>query len=140
MKRKIKFLSVLTAAALVFGSAASHMAFAESNSAAADDGEAEEQLFNIGCASVGGKLTVSPTRAAEGTIVTMSVEPDENKVLSKIGVANMDASVYYNIIKQPDGTYTFIMPACNVSVLAQCVTAYDVTLSTVGVGTAVVSA
>lgn len=104
-----------------------------------EDGEAEERLFLVSAASIGGRLTVSPTRAAAGTIVTMTVEPDENHVIRKIGVANMDASVYYDVTKQPDGTYTFIMPACNVSVLAQFATAYDVNLSTAGFGTAVVS-
>ena len=64
-----------------------------------------------------GTVTVSPSRASYGTIVTITVDPDEGYELRKLQVIGPDGGEIA-LSKKADGTYTFNMPKGGVTVTA----------------------
>lgn len=62
-------------------------------------------------------MTVSPTRAAEGTTVTITATPDEGYEVSGVTVTDADGKAIA-VTNAGDGKYTFTMPAGAVNVSA----------------------
>ncbi|MDO5142561.1 MAG: S-layer homology domain-containing protein, partial [Eubacteriales bacterium] len=65
----------------------------------------------------GGKLSVSPSRAAKGTKVTLTVTPDKGKVLDQLTVTDKNGKAV-SVTKTDDGKYTFTMPDGKVDIQA----------------------
>ena len=64
-----------------------------------------------------GSVSVSPTRASRGDIVTVTVKPDEGYVLNALTITDRDGDeIDYK--SKGDGKYTFTMPASSVTVKA----------------------
>jgi hypothetical protein len=66
--------------------------------------------------STNGSVTVSPTKAAEGATVTITVKPDDGYVLNVLTVK--DASGKTIAVTESNGKYTFKMPGSAVTVSA----------------------
>ena len=63
----------------------------------------------------GGAMSVTPTAAAKGTTVTITVEPSDGYKLDKLTVTDKDGN-RLALSDKGNGKYTFIMPAGKVSV------------------------
>ena len=57
-----------------------------------------------------GTVEVSPERATAGTKVTVTPDPDDGFMVSKVDVTDKDGKAI-EVVANPDGTYTFEMPA-----------------------------
>lgn len=68
-------------------------------------------------AITGGSLTVSPEKAAKGSTVTITVKPDEGYELESLAVSEADGKAV-EVSRNDDGTFSFEMPAGNVTVAA----------------------
>lgn len=66
-------------------------------------------------AITGGSLTVSPEKAAKGSTVTITVKPDEGYELESLTVSEADGKAV-EVSRNDDGTFSFEMPAGNVTV------------------------
>ena len=75
-----------------------------------------------------GTVTTDPAAAVEGTTVTLSVSPAENYILNELTVKNGDQDVAY--LEGENDTYTFTMPAAEVTVTATFVRLYRITVNT----------
>ena len=62
-----------------------------------------------------GSVTVSPTSAKRGSIVTITVTPDAGYVLDKLTVTDKDGKEL-SLTKKSDTEYTFVMPAGKVEI------------------------
>lgn len=67
----------------------------------------------------GGKVSVSPSRADEGDVVTVTVTPDEGREAVSVTVTDEDGNVVEVKPGEKDGTWTFEMPDCAVTVTAE---------------------
>ncbi len=67
----------------------------------------------------GGRVSVSPSRADEGETVTVTVTPDEGREAVSVTVADGDGNVVEVKPGEKDGTWTFEMPDCAVTVTAE---------------------
>ena len=76
----------------------------------------------------GGTVTASPANASEGETVTLTVTPDEGKKLYSLSVSGSDATAEITPTADSAGiTYTFTMPAYNVTVSAEFRLFYTIT-------------
>ena len=73
-----------------------------------------------------GSVSVSPKNAAQGTLVTITVSPDDGYVLDQLTVTNTAGEVV-PLSQKGENQYTFTMPSGKVSVAATFVQASDVT-------------
>lgn len=73
-----------------------------------------------------GSVSVSPKNAAQGTLVTITVSPDDGYVLDQLTVTNA-AGGTVPLSQKSENQYTFTMPSGKVSVAATFVQASDVT-------------
>lgn len=73
-----------------------------------------------------GSVSVSPKNAAQGTLVTITVSPDDGYVLDQLTVTNTAGEVV-PLSQKGENQYTFTMPSGKVSVAASFVQASDVT-------------
>ena len=73
-----------------------------------------------------GSVSVSPKNAAQGTLVTITVSPDDGYVLGQLTVTNTAGEVV-PLSQKGENQYTFTMPSGKVSVAATFVQASDVT-------------
>lgn len=64
-----------------------------------------------------GSVSLSETRAQQGTVVTVTVEPDEGYQLGSLVVTDADNNEL-ELTETEDGSYTFTMPASRVTVTA----------------------
>ncbi len=64
-----------------------------------------------------GNIDISPSRAAAGRTVTLTVTPDDGYVLNTLTVTDNDGEEL-ELTKKDDGTYTFVMPKGKVTVSA----------------------
>lgn len=64
-----------------------------------------------------GSVSVSPTRASRGDLVTVTVKPDEGYVLDTLTITDRDGDKI-DCKSKGDGKYTFTMPASSVTVKA----------------------
>lgn len=62
-----------------------------------------------------GSVTVSPTSAKRGSVVTITVTPDAGYVLDKLTVTDKDGKEL-SLTKKSDTEYTFVMPAGKVEI------------------------
>ncbi len=67
--------------------------------------------------TTGGTVRVSPSRASRGTTVTITVTPDEGFALASLAVTDFFGN-QVDISRNSDGTYSFVMPASQVTVSA----------------------
>lgn len=67
----------------------------------------------------GGKVSVSPSRADEGDVVTVTLTPDEGREAVSVTVTDEDGNVVEVEPGEKDGTWTFKMPDCAVTVTAE---------------------
>ena len=65
----------------------------------------------------GGKISVSPSRAERGELVTITVTPDSGYELSKLEVCDSKGKAL-ELTEKGDGKYTFTMPQKNVEIEA----------------------
>ncbi len=88
-----------------------------------------ENLFSVSIGSVtGGTVTPSHANASEGETVTLTVTPDEGKKLYSLSVSGSDATAEITPTADSEGiTYTFPMPAYNVTVSAEFRPFYTIT-------------
>ena len=69
--------------------------------------------------AVNGSVTAVPTFAKEGELVTLTVQPDQNYELAEIHAFKTgDSQETVALVQGQDGTYTFNMPAYDVTVTA----------------------
>ena len=68
--------------------------------------------------SEGGKVSVTPSSAKEGETVTITVTPDEGKVVTGVTVTGKDGKTVAVKPGEKDGTWTFEMPGTAVTVAA----------------------
>ena len=64
-----------------------------------------------------GRLSAEPARAAEGATVTVTATPDEGYEARSVAVTAADGAAV-EVARAEDGTWTFEMPACDVTVTA----------------------
>lgn len=64
-----------------------------------------------------GRLAAEPARAAEGATVTVAATPDEGYEARSVAVTAADGAAV-EVARAEDGTWTFEMPACDVTVTA----------------------
>ena len=64
-----------------------------------------------------GRLAAEPAKAAEGDTVTITVTPDEGFEARSVSVTDADGATV-EVSRNDDGTWTFVMPACDVTVTA----------------------
>lgn len=67
----------------------------------------------------GAEVSVSPSRADEGDVVTVTVTPDEGREAVSVTVTDEDGNVVEVKPGEKDGTWTFEMPDCAVTVTAE---------------------
>ncbi|MCF6412798.1 S-layer homology domain-containing protein [Collinsella tanakaei] len=96
-----------------------HAASAISNAVSIDLPEPEEPEYTVNIAEgiENGSIAVSPTKAQEGTHVTITASPAEGYELDSVDVTDVKGTSV-TTAKQEDGTITFQMPASNVNVTA----------------------
>lgn len=75
-----------------------------------------------------GTVTTDPAAAVEGTTVTLSVSPAKDYILNGLTVKNGNQDVAY--LEGENDTYTFTMPAAEVTVTATFVRIYGITVNT----------
>ncbi|MDN0054422.1 S-layer homology domain-containing protein [Collinsella ihumii] len=94
-------------------------ASAISNTVSVDLPEPEEPEYTVNIAEgiENGTIAVSPTKAQEGTLVTITASPAEGYKLDSVSVTDVNGTSV-TTAKQEDGTITFQMPASNVTVTA----------------------
>ncbi len=68
-------------------------------------------------ATANGAVTVSPTSAKEDQVVTITITPDEGFALASLAVTDFFGN-QVDISRNSDGTYSFVMPASQVTVSA----------------------
>lgn len=68
--------------------------------------------------SEGGKVSVTPSSAKEGETVTITVTPDEGKVVTGVTVTDKNGKTVAVKPGEKDGTWTFEMPGTAVTVAA----------------------
>jgi len=94
--------------------------------------ELEETTYNVAVQTAeNGTVEVDKTTAAEGETVTLTASPDEGYVISSISVADSEGNEV-TVTEQSDGTYTFEMPASDVTasaVFEKEITEYSITVS-----------
>lgn len=96
-----------------------HDASAISNAVSIDLPEPEEPEYTVNIAEgiENGTIAVSPTKAQEGTLVTITASPAEGYELDSVNVTDVNGTSV-TTEEQEDGTITFPMPASNVTVTA----------------------
>lgn len=96
-----------------------HDASAASNAVSVDLPEPEEPKYTVNIAEEieNGSITISPTMAQEGALVTITASPAEGYELDSVDVTDVNGTSV-TTAKQEDGTITFQMPASNVNVTA----------------------
>lgn len=96
-----------------------HDASAASIAVSIDLPEPEEPEYTVNIAEgiENGAIAVSPTKAQEGTLVTITASPAEGYELDSVDVTDVNGTSV-TTAKQEDGTITFQMPASNVNVTA----------------------
>ncbi|MBM6688211.1 S-layer homology domain-containing protein [Collinsella tanakaei] len=96
-----------------------HDASATSNAVEIDLPEPEEPEYTVNIAEgiENGSIAISPTKAQEGTLVTITASPAEGYELDSVDVTEVNGTSV-TTAKQEDGTITFQMPASNVTVTA----------------------
>ena len=68
-------------------------------------------------AGTGGKVTASPTRAAAGTTVTLTVQPEDGRQLQQLTASDRSGKAL-TLTDKGNSKYTFTMPASAVTVTA----------------------
>ena len=76
---------------------------------------------------INGTVAADVQKAASGDTVTLTVTPDEGYALESLSVADAENRVVELAVEE-NGTYTFIMPASNVTVTATFTRIYTVTV------------
>ncbi|MBM6905903.1 S-layer homology domain-containing protein [Collinsella tanakaei] len=96
-----------------------HDASATSNAVEIDLPEPEEPEYTVNIAEgiENGSIATSPTKAQEGTLVTITASPAEGYELDSVSVTDVNGTSV-TTAKQEDGTIIFQMPASNVTVTA----------------------
>lgn len=96
-----------------------HDTSAVSNEVAVTLPEPEQPRFTVSVASdiKHGTVAVSPDQAQEGALVTVTASPEEGYELESVGASAEDGSSI-TPAKQDDGSFTFQMPASDVTVTA----------------------
>ncbi len=96
-----------------------HDASAVSNEVAVTLPEPEQQRFTVSVAAdiEHGTVAVSPNQAEEGALVTVTASPEEGYELESVSVSAEDGTAI-SPAKQDDGSFTFQMPASEVTVTA----------------------
>lgn len=96
-----------------------HDASAVSNEVAVTLPEPEQQRFTVSVAAdiEHGTVAVSPDQAQEGALVTVTASPEEGYELESVSVSAEDGTAI-SPAKQDDGSFTFQMPASDVTVTA----------------------
>lgn len=126
MRKMTKILSGVSAAAIVFGSMSSYVAFASAaptepnGTVAATPLSGEHEITIIG--DLESKASVSHDKAAKDTIVTITINPGAAEELDlnnvQIQYKRGQSLVTAGTLKVDDTTYTFTMPDCEVEVYA----------------------
>ncbi len=93
---------------------------------------AESHSVTVDSAITGGTVSINPTSALAGTLITVTVTPDEGMVLVGGSIKyTADGGASYTTITAAEGVYSFTMPEANVTVTALfadpsiCVTGVD---------------
>ncbi|WP_158095645.1 S-layer homology domain-containing protein [Collinsella sp. An271] len=96
-----------------------HDASAISNAVSIDLPEPEEPEYTVNIAEgiENGSIAISPTKAQEGTLVTITTSPAEGYELDSVNVTDVNGTSV-TMAKQDDGSFTFQMPASEVTVTA----------------------
>ena len=96
-----------------------HDASAVSNEVAVTLPEPEQQRFTVSVAAdiEHGTVAVSPDQAQEGALVTVTASPEEGYELESVSVSAEDGTAI-SPANQDDGSFTFQMPASDVTVTA----------------------
>ena len=96
------------------------------NSGTSGGGSTPTYAVTIPSNTANGSVSVSPKNAAQGTLVTITVSPDDGYVLDQLTVTNTAGEVV-PLSQKGENQYTFTMPSGKVSVAATFVQASDVT-------------